>query len=598
MGEGNIQLGAKIENPYSLTNMRKAYLELASSGSLKSASTDTSVIQPTHLYVRFLPKDTLEYDILKSDTTLVLFGYPLDCELSEGVNYHDSTLPANQITWQYTKVPVGYVFGSIAYEIIEELYMPFELEEGQLKSATNLNWEELLNVSMRLTGNLDKEMQNQSGELTLKGLFPAKWNPSATIKVWDDATQKMIPVIGAKVRARHLLHWASGITNEAGYVSMESFRYDVNYSIVWEREYWDIRDGNWGQAYYNGPNSKKGTWDLEISSDKSLRYATIHQAAFDYYYRNPFGIQIPFDSKWYQSALKIGYHDEYNDEVAADFAKWRNWFTWPHIRVYKGQSTEANTTKIYATTIHELAHSAHWQLIVNAPGSNRNEDFNCAETKLVESWARGVQRAFTRYYRDSSYEPGYDATYTHIVRYLISVGYKLSELEDALVGASTMAEWKTNMTIKMKTNWIISFHFISILAILNSGCAKIDRTYSVEYRYINHTNNVLSMTFYGNILNTETASVTNTVITHSLEPNDSFSIILNDMSTTEKKVADYPSGLIVDNQLLGDSLSVVYGNESIFYFPDIENKNQLYKEQYYKYERIDNRSFRYIYSFE
>lgn len=66
-------------------------------------------IEATHLYVRFLPKDSVELKTLIRDTTLTLFPFPLDYELTEGERYIDSTLIGNDFTWLYTRVPIGYI---------------------------------------------------------------------------------------------------------------------------------------------------------------------------------------------------------------------------------------------------------------------------------------------------------------------------------------------------------------------------------------------------------------------------------------------------------------------------------------------------------
>src|SRR5690554_830108 len=49
--DGILQLGQKLENPYSVENMRKAYKELVGKGILKSSS--EVKIDVSHLYVRF-----------------------------------------------------------------------------------------------------------------------------------------------------------------------------------------------------------------------------------------------------------------------------------------------------------------------------------------------------------------------------------------------------------------------------------------------------------------------------------------------------------------------------------------------------------------
>lgn len=96
ISDGATVLGDKLENPYSVENMKKALEELQGSGMSSKSSIDISA---THLYVRFLPKNEDELTVLKNDTTLDLFDYPLDYEIVEnGTYYHDSSLPDTAIT--------------------------------------------------------------------------------------------------------------------------------------------------------------------------------------------------------------------------------------------------------------------------------------------------------------------------------------------------------------------------------------------------------------------------------------------------------------------------------------------------------------------
>ena len=73
-----IELGEKLRNPYSIENMTTAYNNLKSIG---------KVFQPnfrvytSHLYVRFLPNDELQLDILNKDENIELYDYPLDYEI-------------------------------------------------------------------------------------------------------------------------------------------------------------------------------------------------------------------------------------------------------------------------------------------------------------------------------------------------------------------------------------------------------------------------------------------------------------------------------------------------------------------------------------
>lgn len=76
--EGIMVLGEQLENPYSIENMQKAMENMESQ--LKSAIK----VKTTHYYVRFRPKSEQELEILKRDSTIDIYDYPLDVEIKEG----------------------------------------------------------------------------------------------------------------------------------------------------------------------------------------------------------------------------------------------------------------------------------------------------------------------------------------------------------------------------------------------------------------------------------------------------------------------------------------------------------------------------------
>ena len=124
--------------------------------------------------------------------------------------------------------------------------------------------------------------------------------------------------------------------------------------------------------------------------------------------------------------------------------------------------------EIYATTIHELAHSAHWI---------RNKKMYHKDIHLIvkESWARGVQYQLTKTVYPNYQEPTFSrGSYTGIVNDLINSaniyrssfyyyandsywnvapksytdrveGYTLKQIEDALDGVKTWEGWKANI---------------------------------------------------------------------------------------------------------------------------------------------------------
>ncbi|MCK4662900.1 MAG: hypothetical protein KAT68_08550 [Bacteroidales bacterium] len=380
--DGTIALGKKLENPYSIENMQIAY------DNLKQKRSDFKPefqVKTSHLYVRFLPRDEKELDLLKQDTTLELFDYPLDYEIEKGgTYYYDPLLPKDQITWQYCAVKSEYHFPAIRYEILSELFIPEEIEEKTSDEKTIENIYDLVTEALIITDNLDAEDNSDSTKRY------SLWNPSGTIKVWDDIKNQHIALRGAKVRARRWYTVKTNYTNSSGYFKTGQFRRKVNYSIKWERFKYDIRNGTWGQAYYNGPK-KRGSWTLNISSGESLRYATIHRAAYRYHYRNIGGLKRP--NVW--SKLKYCY---YHREPWFGNYSGMNWgnldFTgvFPDIQIFgKVNGYWVNTNELFSTTIHETGHASHIALM------NAGEIQFLQVSKIIyESWAEAIEWYITK----------------------------------------------------------------------------------------------------------------------------------------------------------------------------------------------------------
>ena len=180
----------------------------------------------------------------------------------------------------------------------------------------------------------------------------------------------IIPLEGAKVRARSWFIIRKDYTNEDGHFQTGKTLTDVTYSIKWENRYYDIRDGALPQAYFRGPKNRD-PWNLDIVSGKSLRFATIHRAAYRYNYKNIGGLKRP--NIW--TRLKIVYKDGEGTGV--------NWGThwqrfvlapagiqlFPNIKLWGKRDHPTlgiiyrNTNDLYSTTIHELAHTSHIDLL-------------------------------------------------------------------------------------------------------------------------------------------------------------------------------------------------------------------------------------------
>ena len=146
--DGTLRLGKKIPNPYSLKVVQQAYDELAEKSGLRSRET----LAPTHLYLKFAPKNLEEVKLLESDTTLFFYSYPLDVELiGEGGGYHDPSLPDTVPTYQYVCVPIDHPLPEVEYEVLDEVYYE-EDEEAELRSGRAISWEQLEEKAYLLAG--------------------------------------------------------------------------------------------------------------------------------------------------------------------------------------------------------------------------------------------------------------------------------------------------------------------------------------------------------------------------------------------------------------------------------------------------------------
>jgi hypothetical protein len=138
-------------------------------------------------------------------------------------------------------------------------------------------------------------------------------------------------------------------------------------------------------------------WNLNIGkqddTNRSLRFATIHRALHHYFFSDRLGLKKPYDPSWYQWKLKVGYTHRDGTSNALPFL---SIVGRPHAEVYgrnEGSNTWTSTNNIFATTIHELAHVSHWELVSQPVFSN--VWWNTSTRILCESWAVAVEWGLT-----------------------------------------------------------------------------------------------------------------------------------------------------------------------------------------------------------
>jgi len=441
-------LGERLENPYSVENMRIALESLQNSNENNRMGDGIEVIT-THLYLKFKPQNEDELSLLQQDSTLNLYTYPLDYELLDGVDdYHDPEVPEDQPTYQYCAVPVDKALPDVSYEILEQLFIPDDYsDDGGQRFASEEITDALVDEALRITDNLEaEEYEYQDNERRRR-----KWRPAGKITVWDDEKRQYIGVHGVKVKARRWFTTRTGIANSTGEYSCNGkFKRKANYCLKWERYDFEIRKTKNRAATYKGPK-KKGDWDLEIKGGKQEFYATIFRAVHHYYKKNINGLRRPPQNSFWKQQLRIqAVYEENMDENgyhAPHQAKWFGWGT--AIKIYNPQR---NSMDIYATVIHEMAHASHWAM---DESNYQNCKLSMGGWYTAESWARGVQWELTRMIY-TGYEPTYIAQYTGVVQDMIDgkhgydrvKAYTIRQIENALDGVNTWDGWKTNIKDK------------------------------------------------------------------------------------------------------------------------------------------------------
>lgn len=452
-------LGNKLINPYSVDNMQKAYNALLS-------ETKAGSICATHRYVKFIPKNENELSLLKLDSTLVLFQYPLDYEIISYGSYRDPNIPENQPTPLYCSVPVEKELPiGVEYIILEDLFIP---EEQNMNTKSSFLFSEdfvdaLVTKAFELTGNEeDIEPQTKAKK--------SKWIPQGSVKYYDPIKGKELPIEGLQIRCNRWFTTYTAYTNVDGTFKCkdsESFKNPANYSIVFERYDFEIRDAWLSTAKYDGPKTE-GAWNVNFQGDMlSTYYSTIFRAAYKYYYGDIHGLSRPPKNGTWKTQLKIKATKKEKDYLGYHNSSLRFIGLGSAIHLY---TFEEQLDVTYSTTIHELAHATHWGLY--------KSDYNNASEFVLESWTRGVQVFLTK----DEY-PNYDifsyssVSYTGIIKDMMDdvgltktcwyyydtkkddfveynspksyvdniTGYTLPQIEKSLNGARDAISWKNNL---------------------------------------------------------------------------------------------------------------------------------------------------------
>ena len=359
-GHGMIRLGDRLENPYSVRNIREA---LASVYPTRSASE----LPVTARYVRFLPKDMEDWSILEN-LGVDMFDHPLDYEvLTDGDYYHDPSVPEGEITWMYAVVPPEFEFpAGIRHEILEDCFIP---EEGTMtRGFEDIDWAAVERKAFEVTGN--------DGMLVPETRSKAK--PSGKITIKDGKTGKESGVSCVKITANVFVKVTSTYTDaEGNYTFKTGFSAKPRYSLCFQNKLGFTIGLNLilVQASVStlGKDDPEGiNVIIDDKSDKTLfRRCAVNNAAYDYYQDCAAkGVTAPPKNLrfWILNILKPSCSLMMHHGAMLDTKLVSN-----YLGVYKAivrvfapdiviGSKDKNGLypELYTTAYHELAHASHF----------------------------------------------------------------------------------------------------------------------------------------------------------------------------------------------------------------------------------------------
>lgn len=364
-----IVLGDRLENPYKTENVRKAL------HSLYPTKADRVDVKTTNLYVRFLPADQQEYDLLVQ-SGLELVDHPLDYDIVvDGDWYHDPEIPDNNLTWQYTVVAPDFDFPDVHYEIIDECYIS-EYDTAK-RSYDDIDWEAVEREAYILTGN-----QSRLSDPATKA--SAKAVPSGRITIVDDKANggKPFGVAGVRVSCNSFVKFDYAVTDRDGYYKMsKSFTSDLRYRLIFKNEKGFSIGFNLvllpASVSTLGKTSPEGL-NVTITKDserKLFNRCVVNNAAYEYYSRcsqDDLGIALPpsdiriwiFHESQQSSAVMLHHgalvQGSFIKSFLGEFASLIEYFA-PDITL--GLAGMSDYQSIYSVVCHELAHASHFSQV-------------------------------------------------------------------------------------------------------------------------------------------------------------------------------------------------------------------------------------------
>ena len=329
-------------------------------------------LEPTHRYIRFLPKSKYQLDALNEHYTI--FNFPLD-NIPNTLNDKDLTDVRSNPNEPYMYAMVEYdkeLPDSIEWSLLDTFFNPYC---SKLCSDNRDLADAIMEEAYKLSYNIEN---------TTRAAI-STWIPHGTIRVWDDVAARYVPVEGVRVYCSNslMIDTQGAITDQNGhFMSNVSFVDDVTYMIQWKDAEWAIRFGVLDPAI-SISTVKPNAFNVDIyKTDKSNYYAaTTFRAAQYYWHYGPLYHNIT--SPTMDEQVQIYCYDEISADDGSYGYFWHGFMdeTDPDIELWCKNKT---TDQIIRYTSHELAHAAHYA------NAGRTQ-YNNTHIVVRESWTTLIE---------------------------------------------------------------------------------------------------------------------------------------------------------------------------------------------------------------
>ncbi len=373
LSHGMMVLGKQLEDPYSVKNISKA---VASLYPTKAGSVDIST---TDLYVRFLPEDKAQCEMLEA-LGLELLDHPVDFEIiKEGDYYHDPSIPEDAITWQYAIVPPDFEFPrGLRYEVLDHCHIT-EHDVVTRSGSEGIDWDAVEREAFRLTGNASmlEDAPGTKGDAA---------KPSGRITLVDDSSPDGPEgVKGVRVACNSFVKIGQAYTDEDGYYNIDKkFSSKPRYWLVFKNKKGFGIGLNLilvgGSVSTLGRHSQEGhSVEISRNSDHSLfARSVVNNSVWDYFEKcktqkgvmktPPSNLRVWIFNKLTASSAPMLQHGAAidNTKLKEYLGEWASLVKWFLPDITLGLKGTDDYASIYATATHELAHASHFQQVGTA----------------------------------------------------------------------------------------------------------------------------------------------------------------------------------------------------------------------------------------